>query len=103
MMRKFATQSLLAAALLCAAIGIAQQQPPAENVSSKHPNLAAAQKLCDEAYEKVIAAQKANNYDMGGHAEKAKQLLEQASQELKQAATADDKADASKAPKNPKQ
>ena len=101
-MRKFATQSLLAAALLCAAIGIAQQPP--QNVDAKqHPNLAAAQKLCDEAYQKVIAAQQANNRDMGGHAEKAKQLLAEASQELKQAASADDKADASKAEKNPKQ
>lgn len=101
-MRKFATQSLLATALLWAAVGIAQQPPP-QNVSSKHPNLAAAQKLCDEAYQKIIAAQQANGRDMGGHAEKAKQLLEQASAELKQAATADDKADAAKAEKNPKQ
>lgn len=101
-MRKFATQSLLATALLWAAVGIAQQ--PVQNVDAKtHPNLAAAQKLCDEAYQKVIAAQQANGKDMGGHAEKAKQLLEQASAELKQAAVADNKADAAKAEKNPKQ
>ena len=62
---------------------------PKENVSGKkHPNLAAAQKLCAEAFEKITAAQKANEYDMEGHAEKAKGLLEQANAELKQAAEA---------------
>jgi hypothetical protein len=62
---------------------------PKENVSAKkHPNIAAAQKLCAEAFEKVTAAQKANEYDMEGHAEKAKGLLEEADKELKLAAEA---------------
>ena len=59
----------------------------AGNVSAKkHPNLAAAQKLIDAAYEKVTAAQKANEFDMDGHAAKAKDLLEQARAEIKSAA-----------------
>jgi hypothetical protein len=62
-------------------------KPPAENISGKrHPNLAAAQRLCDQAFEKIQAAQQANEWDMEGHAKHAKELLDQASQELKQAA-----------------
>jgi len=89
-MRRFATKSLVAAAVLCAGIAIAQQ--PVRNIDAKqHPNLAAAQQFCDQAYQKVVEAQKDNKKDMEGHADKAKQLLQQASQELKLAAAADDK------------
>jgi len=35
-----------------------------------------------------VAAQRANEWDMGGHAQKAKDLLEQVNNELKQAAEA---------------
>ena len=56
-----------------------------------HPNLQAAHKLLGEALEKINAAQKANEYDMDGHAAKAKELLEQAQGELKQAAEAAEK------------
>jgi predicted lipoprotein with Yx(FWY)xxD motif len=60
---------------------------PVQNVSAKkHPNLAAAQHLATQAYDKVVAAQKANEFDLGGHAAKAKDLLEQATRELKAAA-----------------
>lgn len=64
-------------------------QAPARNVNpGRHPNIAAAQRLTQQAYERVVAAQQANEYDMGGHAQKAKELLDQANQELKQAAQA---------------
>lgn len=76
---------VLSLALLCTGFVFAQK--PVKNVSpKKHPNLAAAQKLSAQAYDKVIAAQKANEWDLGGHAQKAKDLLEQVNQELKQAA-----------------
>lgn len=65
------------------------QKKPVQNVSArKHPNLAAAQRLTAQAFQKVTAAQQANEYDMEGHAAKAKELLDQASNELKQAAEA---------------
>jgi hypothetical protein len=65
---------------------LAQRQPP-QNVSAKrHPNLAAAQRLVDQAFAKVSAAQDANEFDLGGHAAKAKQLLDEANKELKAAA-----------------
>jgi hypothetical protein len=62
-------------------------QKPAENVSAKrHPNLAAAQRLVEQAFNKISDAQQANEWDMSGHAQKAKQLLDQANAELKSAA-----------------
>ena len=78
---------LLGAALLCGSVGFAQR--PVQNVNPhRHPNLAAAQRLTDRAYEKIVAAQEANEWDMDGHAQKAKELLDQANRELKQAAQA---------------
>ena len=72
--------------------GIAIAQPPAQNISkSKHPNLAAAQRLSAQAFEKIKAAQEANEWDMQGHAQKAKELLDQVNKELKQAAQAANK------------
>jgi hypothetical protein len=72
--------------------GIAIAQPPAQNVSKgKHPNLAAAQRLSAQAFEKIKAAQEANEWDMQGHAQKAKELLDQVNKELKQAAQAANK------------
>lgn len=52
----------------------------------KHPNLAAAHELVQKALARIDDAQKANDFDMGGHAQKAKDLLVQAEGELKQAA-----------------
>ncbi len=52
-------------------------QKPVDNVSGKkHPNLAAAQRLSRRAYEKIVAAQQANEWDMDGHAAKAEDLLD---------------------------
>lgn len=63
------------------------QAAPVNNVSGKkHPNLAAAQHLTTQAYDKIVAAQNANEFDLGGHAKKARELLEQANRELKAAA-----------------
>jgi hypothetical protein len=56
--------------------------------AKRHPNLAAAQRYCDDAITKLAAAQQANEFDMGGHAKKAKELLAEASSEIKQAGLA---------------
>jgi hypothetical protein len=80
----------LGAALVCGGFAVAQK--PVDNVSGKkHPNLAAAQRLSTQAYEKVTAAQQANEWDMNGHAAKAKELFEQVNNELKLAAEAANK------------
>lgn len=59
----------------------------AQNVDSgRHANLAKAQELIDRAIDKVSDAQRANEFDMGGHAAHAKELLRQAREEIKMAA-----------------
>jgi hypothetical protein len=79
-------RNLVLALVIGSALVMAQ---PARNVSAaRHPNLAAAQRLTAQAFEKISAAQAANEFDLKGHAAKAKELLDQASNELKQAAEA---------------
>jgi len=91
MTRRKVFAGIFATMLLCGTMAFAQKKP-VQNVSSKkHPNLAAAQRLSEQAYQKVVAAQKANEWDMEGHAQKAKDLLDQANNELKQAAEAANK------------
>jgi hypothetical protein len=89
-MTKTRVRAAFVGVLLLAGVGAIAQ--PAKNVSaSKHPNLAAAQKLAAQAFTKITAAQEANEFDMQGHAAKAKTLLEQANTELKAAAQAANK------------
>jgi len=74
---------------LLAIAGIATAQRPERDVSpARHPNIAAAQRLSQQAFERIVQAQQANEWDMQGHAQKAKELLEQANHELKLAAEA---------------
>ncbi len=75
----------LGVALVCGGAAIAQR--PGVNIDpAKFPNLAGAQQHIDEAYGKLDDAQKADQDALGGHAEKAKALLAQASREVKEAA-----------------
>jgi hypothetical protein len=71
--------------------GLAAAQPKANVAAGRHPNLAAAQRFSQQAYTKIIAAQQANEWDMQGHAQKAKTLLDQVNSELKLAAEAANK------------
>jgi hypothetical protein len=88
MRRNLFTGSVLAAALMFSGAVMAQKKP-VQNVSAKrHPNLAEAQRLSAQAFQKITAAQRANEWDMEGHAQKAKELLDQVNNELKQAAEA---------------
>ncbi len=58
-----------------------------ENINpQKHPHLAEAQKLIGGAIGQIDTAQAAWGDKLGGHAQRAKQLLQQADGELKQAA-----------------
>jgi len=84
---KLKATAALGAMLLVA--GTVSAQRPRENVNpNRHPNLAAAQRLVDQEFSKISEAQKANEFDLGGHAEKAKGLLDEANRELKLAAEA---------------
>jgi F0F1-type ATP synthase membrane subunit b/b' len=83
------TQSFALIAGLALATTALFAAPPVRDVSAKrHPNIAAAQRLTDQAFKRITDAQQANEWDMDGHAAKAKDLLDQASRELKQAAEA---------------
>ena len=83
---KNAILALSALALLAGGIARAE---PVQNISpALHPNLADAQRLSREAFDRISAAQVANRFDMEGHAARAKALLEQVNLELKLAAEA---------------
>jgi len=79
---------LAGALVVCLAfIGVTFAQRPETNIDpTRHPNLAEAQHHIQEAFEKIGEAQRTNKDQLGGHAEKAKTLLEQASRELVEAA-----------------
>jgi F0F1-type ATP synthase membrane subunit b/b' len=79
----------LGALMTLAGLAIAQ---PKRNVSAaRHPHIAKAQALAHQAWEQVSDAQQANEWDMAGHAAKAKELLDQVNNELKMAAEAANK------------
>lgn len=90
--RRVVLGTAISGALLCGGILVAQK-PPRDVSAHRHPNLAAAQRFLDQAYEKIKAAQEANEFDLGGHAAKAKELIEQADKEIKEAAEAANKKD----------
>jgi hypothetical protein len=74
----------LGVALSCG--GVIFAQSPVVNISSRHGNLRAAQSYIVEAFQKINAAQRDNQDQLGGHAQKAKDFLVQADQELRLAA-----------------
>lgn len=74
--------------LLVGISSFAQRHPSSPSSPPKRPNIAAAQRQSSEAYEKIVAAQKANEWDASGHAQRAKELLEQVHAELKLASEA---------------
>lgn len=84
-MRNVVLTSTLVLASAGALAGIAQR-PQAGVNPGRHPNIAAAQQLVSQAYQRVVDAQRANEWDMNGHAQKAKELLDQANRELGMAA-----------------
>lgn len=86
MRRNLFTGAVLSLAMLSTSLVFAQKKP-VQNVGPKrHPNLAAAQRLSAQAYQRIIDAQNANEWDLAGHAQKAKELLDEANKELKKSA-----------------
>jgi len=77
---KFVLGSVLCAVSFAGGVLVAQ--------GPRHPNLMEAQRLINQAFDRIVAAQQANEWDMGGHAAHAKDLLEQAKREIKMAAEA---------------
>lgn len=93
-MNRLLKTAVAIAILACAPNPGAHGQAPVENVDpERHGNLARAQRLSREAFEAITAAQDANEFDLGGHAARAKDLLRQANEEIKLAALAANKRD----------
>ena len=89
-LRNVLATAALSTAILATTFGISRAV--AQDVDPHlHPNLAKAQHSIDQALESLNYAQKANDYDMQGHAAKAKDLLDQANREIKLAALAANK------------
>ena len=68
----------------CSGVLIAQQ--PVVDIGNRHGNLRAAQQYIQAAWQRIDSAQVDNNYNLGGHAGRAKDLLVQADEELRLAA-----------------
>jgi hypothetical protein len=72
-------------AIACVSVTFAQA--PVVNIDPhRHGNMAAAQKFIVQAYQKLDAAQRDNDDQLGGHAQRAKDLLTQADAEIRLAA-----------------
>ena len=78
--RKVALGSIFGLAMFAAGFSVAQ--------GPRRPNLRAAQDLINQAFDRISAAQAANEWDMDGHAAKAKSLLVDAKEQIRLAAEA---------------
>lgn len=85
-------QNVVITLILCIAsafVGTMFGQGPVVNIDRRrHVNLAAAQSYIVQAYQMLDKAQQANEDRLGGHAQRAKDLLMQADGEIRQAANA---------------
>jgi hypothetical protein len=84
------TKNMILLAALGAAVAVtgcatAQQRPPVD-IGDRHGNLRQAQELIQQAYGLVNRAQADNDSQLNGHAARAKELLSEASEELRLAA-----------------
>lgn len=84
--RNVLLSSAASLALVCS-VAFAQFGPPRVNINPEHHgNMAAAQQSIVDAYGHINDAQQANEGQLGGHAQRAKDLLSQANEELRLAA-----------------
>lgn len=86
-MNRNVLKAIAAAAAFTTMIACSTAQVPVVNIDpSRHGNLAAAQELVLQAFDRLSDAQQANNSQLGGHAARAKELLREANEEIKAAA-----------------
>ncbi len=82
---------ILAVVLLIGATAALFADAPSVTVNAlRHGNLARAQQSIREAWNSIDLAQRDNDNHLGGHAAKAKELLDQANQEIQNAANSAD-------------
>jgi len=72
--------------LILGCSGAVFAQAPAVDIGNRHGNLRAAQQYISSAWQKINQAQQANDDQLGGHAQRAKDYLTQANEELRLAA-----------------
>jgi hypothetical protein len=84
---KVSSFKALGVVLVLTVAGVAVAQGPVVNIGGKHPNLRDAQQHIVAAYGKIDAAQHDPHESLGGHGERAKQLLTEADAEIRAAAT----------------
>ncbi len=85
-MNKRMWMNVVVAVALLASARVICAQAPVVNISNRHGNLRAAQEAIVQAWQKINRAQTDNHDELGGHAQRAKDFLVQADQELRQAA-----------------
>jgi hypothetical protein len=86
-MKRIAVSLVALGAVSGAFASVSYAQRPEQDISFfRHGNLAEAQKLVAQAFDRLTAAQDANEFQLGGHAGRAKELLRQANEEMKLAA-----------------
>jgi hypothetical protein len=85
--RNFILTTIASTSVLCAmALAQAVSVPYVDINPQRHGNLAAAQDNIVQAFGHISDAQHDNDGQLGGHAQRAKELLSQANQELRIAA-----------------
>jgi hypothetical protein len=85
--RNIILTTLASASVLCAMTLAQGIEPPYVNIDRHHHgNLAAAQESIVQAFNRISDAQHANDGQLGGHAQRAKELLSNANEELRLAA-----------------
>jgi hypothetical protein len=73
--------------LTLAFVGIMFAEAPVVNIDPhRHGNMAAAQNYIVQAFQRLDRAQQANEDQLGGHAQRAKDLLMQADEQIRLAA-----------------
>lgn len=86
--RQLTWTSLVALAGIAGGFAIAQDHDRDRDrgLWRRHPNLAQAERLTHQADGYLQAAQRANHWDLGGHAQHAEQLIQEADREIWEAA-----------------
>ncbi|MGE8190324.1 hypothetical protein [Pseudomonas sp. NPDC086278] len=80
---------MIVASVICSSLifgCVSRADQPTVDIGDRHGNLRGAQEHILQAWQLVGEAQRDNNSHLGGHAERAKELLSQASEELRAAA-----------------
>ena len=90
-MKNTAIAGLIATAVFASSTLVSADTPVQNIDPARHPNLAAAQNLSRQAFDKIEDAQRANDWDMSGHAAHPLNLLIEVNRELKAAAEAANK------------